>query len=104
MTRDSPPELERVWPAPNASSSVTRAPSCWSCNAIQPPNAPAPATTTCISEIYTSAHSEGTRLVHLVADARAEAALAIEREERALVREVRSEENTPELQSRFGIS
>src|SRR5881397_3163387 len=47
MTRVSPPELARELPGPQASTSVTRAPrrSRWS--AVQPPNAPAPTTTTC---------------------------------------------------------
>src|SRR5437868_3229274 len=46
MTRVSPPELERVFPGPQASSSVTSAPDCSNCNAVHPPNAPAPTTTT----------------------------------------------------------
>src|SRR2546430_13405976 len=47
MTRVSPPELARELPGPHASTRVTRARrrSTWS--AVQPPNAPAPTTTTC---------------------------------------------------------
>src|SRR2546422_4824048 len=47
MPRVSPPELAREWPGPQASTRVTRVPrrSRWS--AVQPPNAPAPTTTTC---------------------------------------------------------
>src|SRR5580765_4418402 len=48
MTRVSPPELARSLPAPQASTSVTRAPPRSRCRAVQPPNAPAPTTTTCI--------------------------------------------------------
>src|SRR5882724_6780553 len=49
MTRVSPPELARSLPAPQASTSVTRAPPRSRCRAVQPPNAPAPTTTTCIA-------------------------------------------------------
>src|SRR3954467_14320507 len=45
MIRVSPPELEREWPGPQASSRVTRAPRRRSSRAVQPPNAPAPMTT-----------------------------------------------------------
>src|SRR5262245_6843317 len=47
MTRVSPPELARLLPGPQASSRVTRAPWRRRYNAVQPPNAPAPTTTTC---------------------------------------------------------
>src|SRR6266545_6317747 len=49
MTRVSPPELARELPGPQASRSVTRAPLAWRRrnSAVQPPNAPAPTTTTC---------------------------------------------------------
>ena len=46
MTRDSPPELAREWPGPHVSHSVTRAPRRSRLSAVQPPNAPAPTTTT----------------------------------------------------------
>src|SRR5262245_45288026 len=46
MTRVSPPELARELPGPQASSRTTRAPRRSSCSAVQPPNAPAPTTTT----------------------------------------------------------
>src|SRR6184192_4834812 len=46
MMRVSPPELEREFPGPHASSSVTFAPFSRSCSAVQPPNAPAPTTIT----------------------------------------------------------
>src|SRR5690242_5235435 len=46
MTRVSPPELARAWPGPHASTSVTCAPRRRSSSAVQPPNAPAPTTTT----------------------------------------------------------
>src|SRR6266850_7910302 len=46
MTRVSPPELARELPGPQASSSVTRAPPRNRWSAVQPPNAPAPTTTT----------------------------------------------------------
>src|SRR6185503_11284097 len=46
MTRVSPPELARAFPGPHASTSVTRAPRRRSSSAVQPPNAPAPTTTT----------------------------------------------------------
>src|SRR6266566_470841 len=119
MTRVSPPELERVLPAPQASTSVTCAPRCSRCSAVQPPKAPAPTTTTrglevlksdCASrrltkgaaathprnvrrervrsEIHSRAHAERARLIHLIADAGAETALAVERQERALVGEI----------------
>src|SRR5207248_292656 len=39
-----PPELERELPGPQASTSVTFAPACRRCSAVQPPNAPAPTT------------------------------------------------------------
>src|SRR5260221_2133056 len=48
MTRVSPPELAGSLPAPQASTSVTCAPPRSRCRAVQPPNAPAPTTTTCI--------------------------------------------------------
>src|SRR3954462_4611364 len=44
MTRVSPPELERELPGPQASTSVTFAPACRRCSAVQPPKAPAPMT------------------------------------------------------------
>src|SRR3990170_219898 len=47
MTRVSPPELASPFPGPHASSRVTRAPRRNRCNAVQPPNAPAPTTMTC---------------------------------------------------------
>src|SRR6266699_2325997 len=47
MTRVSPPELARELPGPQASTSVTRAPWRRRNSAVQPPNAPAPTTTTC---------------------------------------------------------
>src|SRR5438046_7904028 len=47
MTRVSPPLLARGLPAPQASTSVTRAPRRRSISAVQPPNAPAPITATC---------------------------------------------------------
>src|SRR6266511_247909 len=47
MTRVSPPELARALPGPQASSSVTRVPRRSRYNAVHPPNAPAPTTTTC---------------------------------------------------------
>src|SRR6266702_1737821 len=47
MTRVSPPELARELPGPQASSSVTRAPRRRRYSPVQPPNAPAPTTTTC---------------------------------------------------------
>ena len=47
MTRDSPPELERELPGPQASISVTFAPDRNRLNAVQPPKAPAPITATC---------------------------------------------------------
>ena len=47
MTRDSPPELEREFPGPHASSSVTFAPDRNRWSAVQPPKAPAPITATC---------------------------------------------------------
>src|SRR6267154_5906611 len=43
--RVSPPELEREFPGPQETRSVTFAPLCCSCSADQPPNAPAPTTT-----------------------------------------------------------
>src|SRR5213595_834303 len=46
MMRVSPPELEREFPGPQASSSVTFAPFSRSCSAVQPPKAPAPTTIT----------------------------------------------------------
>src|SRR6187551_810255 len=46
MTRVSPPELARELPGPHASTSVTRAPPRRRYSAVQPPNAPAPTTTT----------------------------------------------------------
>src|SRR4029434_11351777 len=48
MTRVSPPELARGVPGPQASSSVTFAPRRRRNSAVQPPNAPAPTTTTFI--------------------------------------------------------
>src|ERR671935_1805546 len=47
MTRVSPPDDARECPAPHASTSVTRIPARRSASAVQPPNAPAPTTTTC---------------------------------------------------------
>src|SRR6186713_1804928 len=47
MMRVSPPELARACPGPHASTSVTCAPLRRSINAVQPPKAPAPTTTTC---------------------------------------------------------
>lgn len=44
ITRVSPPELAREFPGPQASNSVTLAPSRKSCKADHPPNAPAPTT------------------------------------------------------------
>src|SRR2546422_881671 len=44
MIRVSPPELARELPGPQASISMTRAPRRTRCNAVQPPNAPAPTT------------------------------------------------------------
>src|SRR5260370_42465468 len=46
MTRVSPPELAREFPGPHASSKVTLAPFRRKYKAVQPPNAPAPATAT----------------------------------------------------------
>src|SRR2546425_8063668 len=45
--RVSPPELALEFPGPQASTSVTCAPRRNRCSALQPPNAPAPTTTTC---------------------------------------------------------
>src|SRR5271167_3448594 len=44
--RDSPLEVPRGCPAPQASSSTTRAPRRARCHAVHPPNAPAPITAT----------------------------------------------------------
>src|SRR5436305_3673393 len=46
ITRDSPPELARALPGPQASRRVTRAPRRRSASAVQPPKAPAPTTAT----------------------------------------------------------
>src|SRR5256885_8897559 len=46
MTRVSPPELARELPGPQASTRVTFAPFRNRWRAVQPPNAPAPTTTT----------------------------------------------------------
>src|SRR5262245_38394580 len=46
MTRVSPPDEALEFPAPHASTSVTRIPARRSVSAVHPPNAPAPTTTT----------------------------------------------------------
>src|ERR1700722_20228794 len=45
MMRDSPPELDRLLPGPNISTSRTRRPDRRKCNAVQAPKTPAPTTT-----------------------------------------------------------
>src|SRR5581483_5535308 len=120
IARVRPPELASALPGPHRSSSVTCAPERRRCKAAQPPNAAAPATATrgwdppaaprrpangaaarparksrrdrVKSESDACADSDGAGLIRHVTDARAEAALAIERETRLLVREVVHEE------------
>lgn len=46
MIRDSPPELDLLLPAPNASTKTTLAPALWSSWAVHDPKTPAPITTT----------------------------------------------------------
>src|SRR6186713_2981992 len=50
MTRVSPPDDAREFPAPHASIRVTRIPARRSASAVHPPNAPAPTTTTWSAE------------------------------------------------------
>lgn len=59
MTRVSPPDDAREWPAPHASTSVTRIPARRSASAVHPPNAPAPTTITCSRERTPSRDSSG---------------------------------------------
>src|SRR5450631_3945841 len=60
VMRDSPPELERLLPGPNASSSVTLSPAACSACAIHAPNTPAPTTATSMAGRVVSVGFENT--------------------------------------------
>src|SRR5438105_15182090 len=62
MRRVSSPELDREFPAPHASTKVTRTPLRSSDSAVHPPNAPAPTTTMCGADRWGSMWGFGATL------------------------------------------